>query len=477
MAGPKQWGLLIGGEWIVTAERAEVRSPYNGTFVGAICRAGAVDVEEALRRATEAFEATRKSPGHVRGELCRRISKKIKERSEELAETIALEAGKPIRQARAEVGRAAVTFRLAAEEAARQKGEILPLDVTSASEGRVGLVRRYPVGPVAAITPFNFPLNLVAHKVAPALAVGCAVVHKPASSTPMTALKLGEIVTECGAVPGTYNVLPASASVIGPFVTDDRIKLVTFTGSAEVGWGIKTRCGKKRVALELGGNAAAVIEPDADLDRAVARCVLGGYAYAGQVCISVQRILVHRSIYDEFREKFVAAVKALEVGDPVREETDVGPMIDEGEAARAASWIEEAEGEGGKILCGGGREDTLVEPCVIENAPRSAKVVREEVFAPVTVLSPYDDFEEALAMVNDSKFGLQAGVFTSDLSKAMLAFNRIEAGGIIVNDAPTFRVDNYPYGGVKESGFGREGVPYAMEEMTELRILVMPDPR
>ena len=349
----------------------------------------------------------------------------------------------------------------------------MPLDITPAAGDRLGVIRRFPRGPIAGISPFNFPLNLVCHKVAPALASGNTISVKPASATPLSALLLGEILLEAGALPGSYNVIPCSARLAEPLVTDPRLKMVTFTGSAEVGWGIKSKAEKKMVCLELGGNAATMVEPDADMDFAVQRCILGGYAYAGQICISIQRIYVHEKVFDEFTDAFVKGVEVLHVGDPLLEETDVGPMIDEASAVQTEEWIKEAVSQGAKTLTGGQRNGTMVQPAVLVNVPRDAKVSWEEVFAPVVVLDSYKTFEEAMEKVNDSKFGLQAGVFTKDIEKAFKAFNGIDVGGVVVNDIPTFRVDHMPYGGVKDSGFGREGVKYAIEEMTEIKIMVV----
>jgi glyceraldehyde-3-phosphate dehydrogenase (NADP+) len=371
------------------------------------------------------------------------------------------------------VTRAISTLTIAAEEAGRLEGETIPLDFTAAGGDRLGIVRRFPIGAIGGISPFNFPLNLVLHKVAPALASGNTISIKPASSTPLSAILLGEILESAEVIPGAYNVLPCSAKAAEPLVTDQRLKMLTFTGSAEVGWKLKQQVGKKRICLELGGNAAVIVEPDADLDFALQRCVLGAFAYAGQICISIQRIFVHSCIYTAFVEAFLEAVRKLKVGDPALDETDVGPMIDEPSARQTEAWIKEAVAQGGRLLEGGERSGTLVQPCVLENVPPEAKVCAEEVFAPVVVFDRYETFEEAVNKVNDSKFGLQAGVFARDIEKAFLAFNEIDVGGVVVNDIPTFRVDHMPYGGVKDSGFGREGVKYAMEEMTEAKLMVV----
>lgn len=465
--------FLINGKWKTSEEMIEVRNPYNGEIVGTVYRPSAQDVEDAIQFSVKAFEDTKKLPSYRRSEILRKAASEIERRKEELAKILCQESGKPIKSARGEVVRAVSTLSIASEEANRIVGEAVPLDITPAAGNRLGIVRRFPLGPIAGISPFNFPLNLVCHKVAPALASGNTISVKPASATPLSALLLGEILSEAGALPGSYNVLPCSAEVAEPLVTDPRLKMVTFTGSAEVGWGLKPKAGKKRVCLELGGNAAVIVEPDADMHTAVDRCVLGGFAYAGQICISVQRIYVHENVYEGFESAFINGVKGLKVGDPLSEDTDLGPMIDEASAIRTGKWIEESVSQGAKILTGGNRDGTLFEPTVLTNVPREAKVLCKEVFAPVVVLDRYKSFEETLEKVNDSVFGLQAGVFTKDIEKAFIAFNEIDVGGVIINDIPTYRVDHMPYGGVKDSGFGREGVKYTIEEMTELKIMVV----
>jgi acyl-CoA reductase-like NAD-dependent aldehyde dehydrogenase len=465
--------FLIDGQKRSSSETMEVKNPFNGETVGIVYRPSAEDVESAVHSSVKAFEETRKMPSHRRSEILKKAAFQVNERKEELAGILCREAGKPIKHARGEVTRAVSTLSIAAEEACRILGEAIPMDITPAAGDRLGIVRRFPLGPIAGISPFNFPLNLVCHKVAPALAAGNSITVKPASSTPLSALLLGEIILETGAVPGSLNVIPCSARLAELLVADPRFKMVTFTGSAEVGWGIKNKAGKKRVCLELGGNAAVVVEPDADMDFAVKRTILGGYAYAGQICISVQRVFVHETVYDDFKETFIRGVQQLKLGDPLEEETDVGPMIDEVSARQTGQWIQEAVKRGARILTGGNRDRTLFEPTVLENVPTDAKVSCQEVFAPVVVLDTYTTFEEALNKVNDSIFGLQTGVFTRDIEKAFKAFNTIDAGGIIINDIPTYRVDHMPYGGVKDSGFGREGVKYAMEEMSERKIMVV----
>jgi glyceraldehyde-3-phosphate dehydrogenase (NADP+) len=412
-------------------------------------------------------------PRHARRRVLRGIADGIRAQREDLARTIALEAGKPIAQARVEVDRGVVTFDLAAEEATRLGGEVLPIDLEPRAEGYVATVHRVPLGLVAGISPFNFPLNLVAHKAAPALAAGNALVLKPARKTPLTALRLARLALEAGAPAGAFNVVNCDRETGDRLVTDGRFRMLTFTGSAAVGWPMKARAGKKKVVLELGGNAAVIVESDADLDWTVERCVAGGFSYAGQSCISVQRIYVQEKVYDPFVERLLARVARLRIGDPLDEATEVGPVIDEENARRVVSWIDEARVRGARVLAGGGRKGTLVEPAVVEEPPRDAAITCEEAFGPVVTLHRYRAFEDALAAVNDSVYGLQAGLFTHDLRKVHRAFEAIEVGALVVGEVPTFRVDNYPYGGVKDSGFGREGVRYAIEEMTEPRVLVV----
>jgi len=450
-----------------------VINPYNGQVLAEACMATAAEFDEAIAAAARAFPALRRMPAYERSGLLRRTADLIAARSEEFARTICLESGKPITAARAEVARSIVTFTLAAEEATRMGGEVLPLDIAPASADRLAIIRRFPVGPVLTITPFNFPLNLVAHKIAPALAVGNPVVHKPSSAAPLTSLKLGEVLLEAGAPAGAVNILPCAAGIAEKAVQDDRVSMVSFTGSPEIGWRLKSICGRKKITLELGGNAAAVIEPDADRGLAVDRCVFGGYVYAGQVCIALQRIYIHESIYQEFTRCFVDRVAALAVGDPLAEETFVGPLITREEAVRVQAWVEEACSLGGRVLTGGTCRDAICAPTVLADVPRQARCVCREVFGPVTVLFSYRDYAQALASVNDSIYGLQAGIFTCDIGRIMMAFNRLEVGGVMVNDVPTFRADNFPYGGLKNSGFGREGVAYAMEEMSEAKVLVV----
>jgi glyceraldehyde-3-phosphate dehydrogenase (NADP+) len=411
--------------------------------------------------------------GYERQAILRAISEGIGKRREEFAHLIALEAGKPIRTARAEVDRAVFTFAVAAEEATRIGGEWLPLDWQASTAGRAGIIRRFALGPILAITPFNFPLNLVAHKVAPAIAAGCTTVLKPAPQTPLTSLLLAEVCEQAGLPAGALNVLPLANQEAEKLVGDDRLKMLTFTGSVPVGWALKGKSGKKKVTLELGGNAAVIVHCDADVDVAADRCVVGGFSYAGQSCISVQRIYVQRSIQEQFLARLLAGVRKLHVGDPLNEATDVGPMISEEAARRAASWIEEAVAGGAKLHAGGKREGAVLQPTVLTNVRAEMKVSCEEVFAPVVIIESYDEFADAIRRVNDSPFGLQAGIFTRDSKLLFSAFENLEVGGVIVGDMSAFRIDHMPYGGVKDSGIGREGLRYAIEEMTEPRILVL----
>ena len=466
-------GYLLAGATRADGDPVEVRSPYDDAPVALVHRASPEAMEDAIAAAERAFAQTRRLPAWRRAEILERISAGIAERREELARTIALEAGKPIRTARVEADRAAFVFKVAAEEAKRLYGEVVPLDWLPGNEGRTALVRRVPLGPVAGITPFNFPLNLVAHKVAPALAAGNPIIIRPASQTPVSALKLGEIVLAAGWPAEAVAVLPSSTAAAAPLIEDDRIKLISFTGSPAVGWGLKGRAGRKRVTLELGGNAGVIVHRDADVAYAAERVAWGGFSYAGQSCISAQRIYVHREVYDRFADDLLARVRALAVGDPLDEATDVGPMIDLGAAERIEGWISEAVAQDARVLAGGGRRGTLFEPTVLADAREEMRIACMEAFAPLVALFPYDDVGEAIEAVGRSDFGLQAGLFTDSQAVIDMAFERIEVGGLMVNDVSTFRIDHMPYGGVKLSGFGREGLRYAIEEMTELKLLTL----
>ncbi len=466
-------GFFLDGKWIEDGEPLEVRSPYDQSLVGQVFQGTKEHAETAIRTAVKAFGTTRHLPAFERQRVLRRVAQNIAERKQEFAHTIALEAGKPIRAARTEVDRAVFTFNVAAEESTRIYGEYLPLDWQEYTAGRWGIVKRFPVGPIAGITPFNFPLNLVAHKVAPAIAAGCSIMVKPAPAAPITALLLAEAVQQAGWPDGGLNVLPLSNDDAGLLVSDDRIKLISFTGSASVGWAIKRNSGKKKVILELGGNAGVIVHADADVAYAAERCVTGGFSYSGQSCVSVQRILVERSIYGKFTDLLLAAVAKLRSGDPLDESTDVGPLIRESDAARAADWVQEAVRSGARLLCGGHRQGPLLEPTVLTGTTLDMRVNCQEIFAPVVTVEPYDEFEAAIRMLNHSAYGLQAGVFTRDANLLFRAFEELQVGGLVAGDVPTFRIDHMPYGGVKDSGLGREGLRYAIEEMTEPKLLVM----
>ncbi len=472
-----EYFLLLNGEEITGAHLQPVFNPYDGSVVAQVHRADKAQVIEALETAAAGFTLARLQPAFERERILRRTAELLRLRSSEIARTITLECAKPLRESLIEVERAATTFDLAASEAVRLHGELLPLDVNRLAGDRLALVQRFPLGVISAISPFNFPLNLVAHKVAPALAAGNSVVLKPSSSTPITALMLGEMLLEAGLPREILHVVPCSPAEAEPMLTHPAVKMVTFTGSPAVGWEMKSRCGKARLCLELGGNAAAIVEADTDLNHAVARCVIGGYAYAGQICISLQRLYLQEKIADSFLKKYVEAVKTLRSGNPLEEDTQIGPMINETVARKTEAWVQQALDAGARLLCGGRRRGNFYEPTILAEVPPEQPVSCQEVFAPVTIIYRYRDFESALQSVNQSEFGLQAGLFTLDMNKIMLAFNRLDVGGLIVNDIPTYRVDSYPYGGVKASGLGREGVRYALEEMTERKTLVLPNSR
>lgn len=471
-----EYGVLVGGEWLKTGDAIEVHSPYDDALVAIVHRAGPDLIEASISTAVQAFEVTRKLPSWKRAEILEAISEGIAGRHEEFSRTIALEAGKPIRTARAEVDRAVFTFKIAAEEAKRIYGEIVPLDWLPGTEGRIGYVRRVPLGPVVGISPFNFPLNLVAHKVAPALAAGDPIIIRPSSQTPVSSIKLVELVLEAGWPLGAIAVVPCTTENANPLVEDERIKKLTFTGSPAVGWALKARAGRKKVTLELGGNAGVIVHSDADAAYAAERVAWGGFSYAGQSCISVQRIYSHADIYEGFVDELIPRVKALKLGDPLDEETDVGPLIDRGAAARIESWLEEALAGGAELLAGGDRQGNLFQPTVLASIQEDMSISCQEVFGPVVGLYRYTSMQQAIRAVSDSDFGLQAGLFTRDLALVQSAFEQIEVGGLMVNDVSTFRVDHMPYGGVKLSGAGREGLRYAIEEMTEMRFLMVNAP-
>jgi len=469
----REWGYLLGGAFRTAGKPFEVRSPYDDSLVGVTFRPPESDLEEAIQQAERGFTAMAALPTYRRAEILRAISAGLEARREELIRVLALEAGKPRKAGSVEVDRAIFNFRHASEEAQRIENDFVALDLLPAAKGRWGVIRRFPLGPILAITPFNFPLNLVGHKIAPALAAGNSVVQKPATKTPLCSLILGEIAQAAGVPAGALNVVPCSGAQAEALAGDERFKLLTFTGSSDIGWRLKAKAGKKRVTLELGGNAGVIVHSDADLDLAAERCALGGFSYAGQSCISVQRIFVHRPVWDRFLTPFIERVKALQVGDPLEEKTDVGPMITLDDAKRVESWVTEAVEAGAKLLTGGKRDAAVYAPTVLTGTQPSMRVNCFEVFAPVVTVEPYDSFEEALAAVNNSTFGLQAGVFTSDVRAIFRAHEKLEVGGVIANDVSTFRVDHMPYGGMKDSGTGREGARYAIEEMTERKILVL----
>jgi acyl-CoA reductase-like NAD-dependent aldehyde dehydrogenase len=454
----------------------DVVSPFDGTIVGRTRQADAATYEAAVDACMAAAPTVAAMPVHERAAVLQRVSAGLAHDRDAFARRISLEAGKPIRDARTEVDRAAMTFQVAAEEARRLSGggEVLPMDLAPHGERRVALTRRVPLGPIAAISPFNFPLNLVAHKLAPAFAAGNPVVLKPASRTPLSALALAELMRDCGLPEGALSVLPMDRTVGDRLVGDDRFRMLTFTGSPDVGWAMKARAGRKKVVLELGGNAGVIVDRSADAPAAAARVAAGGFAYAGQSCISVQRVFVHEGRWQEFIDALLPAVAALGVGDPMDERTVVGPLITPGDVDRVEEWVAEAVAGGAQVLAGGARVGARVfAPTVLTGVPRSARVCADEVFAPVVVVERVASFEEALAAVNDSAFGLQAGVFTTTLEHAWLAFERLEVGGVLINDVPTYRIDHMPYGGVKDSGLGREGPRYTIEEMSELRLLIV----
>jgi glyceraldehyde-3-phosphate dehydrogenase (NADP+) len=474
MAADQAQPLLIGGEWTQTKSAVEVTNPYSGQLIRRVARADESDLEQAVVAAQKAFEKTRRQPAHHRAEILRKVAAGIEKRLAEFARTISAEAGKPIALAELETKRAIANFTFAAEEARREHGETLALEASAAGEKHWGLTRRFPIGIIYGISPFNFPLNLVAHKVGPCLATGNVMILKPATKTPLTALLLGEVLCEAGIEPGQVNIVVLPSNLADRLVTDDRVKMVTFTGSPAVGWMLKAKCGKKKITLELGGNAGVIVHEDADLAAAVPAIAYGAFSFAGQVCISVQRIMAHERVYEAFKSQFVNHVREkVKTGDPSDKDVLVGPMIDSGSLDKVMEWIAEAKKGGAMVLCGGERKGNCLSPTVIENVKPDMSVCAQEVFAPIVTLQKYKSFEEALQMVNDSRYGLQAGVYTRDINNAWKAFTELEVGGVLINQIPLFRVDNMPYGGVKDSGFGREGVKYAMEEMTELRTMIL----
>ncbi len=451
----------------------EVTDKYSGEVAFRVALADAATIDAGIAAAAEAAEPMAQMPSYERQEVLNHCVARFRERFDELAFALCVEAGKPIKDAEGEVTRLIDTFRIAAEESVRMTGEVQPLDISPRAKGYQGIWKRVPIGPCSFISPFNFPLNLAAHKIAPALAVGCPFVIKPASRTPLGTIIIGEILAETDLPKGAFSVLPASRDGADLFTTDERLKLLSFTGSPGVGWDLKAKAGKKKVVLELGGNAAVIVDHDADLDDAVERIVFGAFYQSGQSCIGVQRIIAHQRIYDELRDRLVAKTKGLVAGNPHDRDTFIGPMISEGEARRLHDWIDQAVEGGATLLCGGEREGAMLQATLLEDVDREASVYTEEAFGPVAILSRFSRFDDALAEVNDSKFGLQAGIFTRDLFQMFDAWDRLDVGGVVINDVPSYRVDNMPYGGVKDSGLGREGVRFAMEDMTEIRNLAI----
>lgn len=476
----KSYPYYLANKAVFANEDLEVTDKYSGEVATRVALADAAVIDKAIAAADASQEALRKMAPYERQAILNHCVKRFEERFEEMAKALCVEAGKPIKDARGEVGRLIDTFRVAAEESVRMNGEVMNLEVAPRARGYSGMYKRVPIGPCSFISPFNFPLNLAAHKVAPALAVGCPFVLKPASRTPIGALIIGEILAETDLPEGAFSILPCSRDGADLFTTDDRLKLLSFTGSPDVGWDLKARAGKKPVVLELGGNAACIVDEDTsvengDLNDAIERIIFGAFYQSGQSCIGVQRIMVHESLYDTFKAEFIRKVGELKMGDPKDEETFIGPMISLSEANRLKGWIDEAQQLGGNLLVGGNQDGAMLEATVLENVPADAQLNTEEAFGPAAILSSFSDFDDALAQVNDSKFGLQAGIFTKDIYKIQKAWDELEVGGVVIGDVPSWRVDNMPYGGVKDSGVGREGIKFAMEDMTELRLLVIRD--
>lgn len=468
----QHYGFIINGNIVLTSKRYNVKNKSTHQVFATVSLSFENDIEKAIESALKAFEITKRLSSYRRKEILSRISSEISKQREELAQLISIETGKPIKLSRIEIDRAINTFQIAAEEVDRISGEVLNLDITAQSENRLGITKRFPIGPVLAITPFNFPVNLAAHKLAPAIAAGNTIIFKPATSAMLTGSKLAMIINEASQIPGLINSINCSGSMIEKFLSDEKIKKISFTGSCEVGWRIKQLASKQKVTLELGGNAGVVVDKDADLDFAIPRLVSGSYAHAGQICISVQRIFVMKEIFETFIQKFVEETTKIKCGDPLDENVLVGPMITENDAKRIEEWVNEAVNGGAKILIGGKRKGEFYKPTVLTNTKPEMKVNALEAFAPIVTIEPVETFEEGIKQVNNSRYGLQAGVFTNNLKNALYAMENLEVGGVIINDYPTFRVDNMPYGGVKDSGTGREGLKYAIEDMTELKLVV-----
>ncbi len=472
----EHYPFYLAGEAVHANTDLAVLSKVDGSAIARVARANRESVDAAIAKAVEARRPLAQLPPWRRAAVLTAVRAGIESRGETFARTIALESGKPIRDARAEVARALDTFALAANEATRIGGEVLPVDVSPATRGWQAITRRFPIGVCAFVTPFNFPLNLVAHKIAPAIAAGCPFVLKPASSTPISALLVAELLAECDLPPGSFSVLPTGHREAAPLVEDERIAHLSFTGSPDVGWDMRARAGSKRVSLELGGNAGCIVDAGTDIARAAERIAKGAFGQSGQSCISVQRVFAHKSLFEALRDALVERARGLVVGDPLDEATDIGPMIDEGEARRVESWIREACDRGARLLTGGSRRGAFMDPAVLVEVDPSLPLACKEVFGPVVLLEPFDHFDDALERVNASRYGLQAGVFTDSLDRTLRAFERLEVGAVVVGDVPTVRVDAMPYGGVKRSGLGREGPRFAIESMTELRTLLIHRP-
>jgi glyceraldehyde-3-phosphate dehydrogenase (NADP+) len=468
--------FLVNGQWVKTSSFESVHSPYSGDLLATVCQAEPEHIDLAIASMEQAARKLAAIPAHGKARALARIADGIAARHDEFSKTLSQEAGKPLTDARREIDRGIHTFRLAAEESTRIPGETIPMDLTPGGEPYTATVKRFPLGPVLGITPFNFPLNLVAHKVAPCLAAGNPLVLKPAPQTPLTALLLGEVFLTTDLPPTALTILPCSNALAERMVEHPTFHALSFTGSVNVGWMLKGKAGHKRVLLELGGNAGVIIEPDANLETAVTRCVAGGFGYAGQTCISVQRIYVHQSHYDRFLQLFVDKVRALAMGDPALDTTVVGPLINEQAAIRVEAWIQEAESHGATIQTGGNREGSMMEPTVLTNVSSTMKVCCEEIFGPVVTISPYTKLQDALALMNDSPFGLQAGIFTKNIDAMYQAYASLEVGAVLVNEIPTFRADHMPYGGIKDSGLVREGVRYVIHELTEPKLLIVKSP-
>ena len=473
----ESYPYYLANEAVSANTDLDVIDKYTGRVATRVAMADAATIDEAIAWSVKAAPAMAAMAPYERQAVLYHCVERFQSRFDELAEALCIEAGKPIKDAKGEVTRLVDTFRVAAEEAVRIDGEIPNLEISARAKGYRGFIKRVPIGPCSFISPFNFPLNLTAHKVAPALAVGCPFVLKPASRTPIGALIIGEVLAETDLPKGAFSVLPCHRDGADLFTTDERLKLLSFTGSPDVGWALKARAGKKPVILELGGNAAVIVDENTDLDDAVTRIIFGAFYQSGQSCIGVQRIYGHKSLYEELKKRLVEKTRDLKMGNPLDEDTFIGPVISEGEAKRLEDWIKEAADKGASLLCGGKRDGAMLEPTLLENAPAGTKIVEEEAFGPVAVLSSFDTFEQALAMVNDSKFGLQAGVFTRDLYRAQQAWDTLEVGGVIIGDVPSWRVDNMPYGGVKDSGLGREGIRNAILDMTQERLMVIRTPQ